>query len=150
MADRKRKVLWKDALLAETSLAATTIINHPLVAESDVENLGDVTVTRIVGELSVSYASGSFNILRGAIWVSGLFSGAVNPTALNTTFFERSRVMWTIHRMVNSTDETTRIMIDIRTQRKLSSGVQLELLMENTSAVAVTHSFHIRSLLKLS
>ena len=150
MADRKRKVLWKDALIAVSTIAANTINNDVLLGEADIENLGDVTLTRIVGSITYNYPAGANNALRGAIWVSPSFTGVGNPTILDTTFFERSRVMWTLDDMVNVTDETRRLHIDIRTQRKLSSGVQLDLLLHNISAQIMTYSFHLRCLLKLA
>ena len=150
MADRKRKVVWKDALIAVSTIAANTINNDVLLAEADVENLGDVTLTRIVGSLQCSFAAGATNAIRGVIWVAPTFTGVGNPTALDTTFYERSRVMWTWDDMVDVADETRRIQFDIRTQRKLSSGVQVELLIHNLGGNVMTYNFHIRSLLKLS
>ena len=150
MAHRKRRTVWKDALTGIKTLAATTVANDVILAESDIEELGEVTITRIVGSFIYSYPSGTSNELRGAIWVSPQYAGIANPSTIDADFFERSRVMWTMSDMVDFNDDIRRISFDIRTMRKVKSGVGMDFLLENASAAILTYSLHTRTLLKLA
>ena len=146
----KRRTVWKDAIAPANTLAATTVVEEILLAEADIESLGSgVTVTRIVGSLSLHFAAGVTNVVAAAIWVRPTYLGAAAPTSLNIDFFERSRTMWTMQRMIDPADDTTLVPIDIRTQRKLGSGVELDLVIENKSAQIVTFAYHLRSLVLL-
>jgi len=145
----RRRTVWKDSIIANGALAGTTVVANPLLAETDIEGLGSgVTVTRIVGDLFLTYAVGVANVISGAIWVTPQFGGVGVP-ALVIDFFERSRVMWTMQRQIDLADDTTRVPIDIRTQRKLGSGVALDLVLDNKSVNALTFSFHLRALVLL-
>ena len=145
----KRRTVWKDAIAETGALAATTVSGEILLAESDIEGLGSgVTVTRVVGSISLSYAAGVANVVSGMLWVAPVYSGATTPS-LSIDTFERNRTMWTFQRVIDLADDTTLIMVDVRTQRKLGSGVALELILDNKAANALTYSYHLRSLVLL-
>ena len=146
----KRRTVWKDSISPAQTLAATTITEEVLLAESDIEALGSgVTVTRIVGTLSISAVAGATNIVAAAVWLTPAYSGRGIPSALSIDFFERSRTMWTLQRMIDLADDTTHVPIDIRTQRKLGSGVSLDMIVENKSANVITFAYHLRCLVLL-
>ena len=147
---RKRKTVWKDVVIDNQAIAGATILNLTILSEIDIEGLGDVTVSRIVGQLSFAYAVGTRNTLKSVIWVSPTWAGVTLPVAWIADAFERSRVMWTMHAMQDLADDTRHIELDIRTKRKLSSGVELTMTLENTAANIVDFALHTRVLLALA
>ena len=150
MANRKRKTVWEDEVVNNTTLAATSILDTVILPEARIETLGDITVTRIIGELTMSFTVGNVNTVKAAIWIAAAYGGATTPADWNADAFQRSRVMWTMHRQMRLTDDTLFVPIDIRTKRKMSSGTELLLSIENTSGNLLSMAFHIRTLMALS
>ena len=150
MANRKRKTVWKDSVLDNGTLAAASILDTVILSETQIETFGDVTVTRIIGELSLNFAVGALNTVKAAVWIAAAYGGATTPAAWTADAFERSRVMWTMHRMAGVDDDTLYVPIDIRTKRKLTSGVDLLFSLENTSGNVLSHAHHFRVLSMLS
>ncbi len=150
MADRRRKTVWKDTVVDNATLAATTIADTVILPETTIESLGDVTITRVVGELSLNFAVGATNTVKAAIWIAPAFGGATTPATWNADAFERQRIMWTMHRMMGVLDDTMLVHIDIRSKRKVTSGVDFILSLENTSANVLSFAFHMRVLAMLA
>ncbi len=147
---RKRKTVWEDEVVDNTTVAAASILDTVILPEARIETLGDVTVTRIIGELSLSFTVGNVNTVKAAIWIAAAYGGSTTPSDWNADAFQRTRVMWMMHRMLRLTDDTMLVEIDIRTKRKMSSGVELLFSLENTSANLLSASLHIRTLMALS
>ena len=132
------------------TLAAATIVDQVILAEADIEGLGDVTISRIVGQFSYSFSAGTTNNVKAVIWVSPTWAGIVRPAAWVADAFERQRVMWTHHGLQDLADDTRHIELDIRTKRKASSGVELTMSIENTSGNLMTFALHTRVLVALA
>jgi len=134
--------------LTASTITGLTISNDTILSETEIEDQWSTgaTITRIVGDLSIRYATGTTNIIHGAIWLAPTYAGGTLPTLLNADFYERQQVMWTFLRMIDLADDTVHIKIDIRTKRKAQGGKFLLLTIANESANDATFSWHIRTL----
>ena len=153
MANR-RKTVWKDAIVEPTAIPINSIDNNEILSEPDIEEHAQgSTLTRIVGtiNLKMNQLALTFTNISGAIYIFNTYAGAAFPTIWIIDTFERVNTMWTLQAQLATGDDTLRIPIDIRTQRKLGSGIQVMLSIQNFSVQdSCVFSFHLRSLLKLA
>jgi len=155
----KRLTTWIDAVITTPvvvigAVAPGTILNDGIVTEAEFENLGRSTITRVVGQINLNPTLAS-PVVTMALWVSPEYAGAAKPTDWDQDTFQRQRVLWTyIARpllgggLIHSVD----IDVDVRSQRKVDSGVGLTLSIQNHSAAGNTfeYTYHLRCLLKLA
>ena len=146
----KRKTFWSDLLIGETTVAGLGEVNEVLLAESNIENHSGVTVTRIVGDISLKYFGGTTNVVDLVFWLAPAYAGVALIAGWNSDDFERMRVMWVGRRMIDLADDTHHISVDVKTQCKTGQGTQLLFTLDNKSANTLTYSAHLRTLSLIS
>ena len=156
MARMKRTVQWIDAV--NTSLTALagaaspgTIVNETIISEAELENLGRFTITRIVGDIMLSRTAGS-PVVTATLVLFDNYPGAAFVPDWNQDAFERGNVLWSVMRHMTSASEPLHISVDVRSQRKMSTGKALVLAMQNHSIAGQDAQYvhHLRTLVKLA
>jgi len=154
--DRKRRTQWIDTVqtVAIGIVGAAdpgTVSNRVIVAESELENLGGMaTITRVVGTLLVASSAG-FPLVSWVIWTTSSEVSSVRPTDWVQDTYQRQAVMATGMVQPSSENPVIHIAFDVRSQRKIGQGRQLELTLQNHSIASndANFTFHTRVLLLL-
>ena len=157
MARTRRQTQWIDA--SSTSLVALagavapgTIVNETIISEGEFENLGKLTVTRIVGEIWISRTAGS-PVVTATLLTLENYPGAVFPVDYTPDVWQRPNNMWSaMWHGTSATDGPMKIPVDVRSQRKMGQGHILILAMQNHSIAGqdAQYTFHLRALVKLA
>ena len=142
----KRTTTWDIALdTSFTSLpgavAPGTIVNVTTLGESAIESkYRGGTLIRIVGDIVVVRTAGT-PVVSFVIWFAGAYSGFTFPIDWGFDELERNNVLMSWMSAVETSMQTWRIAVDVRSKRKLGAGVSLQLAVQNHSAATNDCSF---------
>ena len=157
MASR-RQMMWIDSLQSDIqnvigAAAPGTIVDFTLLSGAETADAGKSTITRIVGELWMRASVGA-PVVTMAIHVLGAQDTAETDwTAF--AFEQRPNILWTGMYFGIAGDgsiQPTKIPIDIRAKRKLTTGSAIVLSVQNHAIINndCAMTLYTRSLLMLS
>ena len=154
---RRRKTQWIDGLVTSNvavagAAAPGTVVDTTMLAEAELENIGGGgTLIRVVGDLIFRRTAGA-PVVTAVLFVAQNYVGAVNPTDWDVDAFQREENLgsWMSAGM-DTTLSWDRHHIDLRTKRKLTQGVTVQLAVQNHSVAANDLNFncHFRFLILL-
>ena len=153
-----RRKVWVPRLSIATSTAASgaSTINLLSGLPLDLEGIGGLTVSRIIGNVSISPASVAVQAFSMGILVSHEAQAATEPVIdLDVS----ANLMWTwLGRTNGAFIETAagvftrveeRIYFDVRVQRKLQPNFILSFVVQNEAGVAIITTVGCRTLISL-
>ena len=153
-----RRKIWVPELAIATTTAASVASSVNLLNNLpiDLAGVGGLTVSRIIGNVSVSPASIAVQAFSMAIGVFHEAQDAAEPI-INVDI--SANLMWTwIGRTNGAFIETAagvftrieeRIYFDVRVQRKLQPNFVLSFLLQNQAGVSMVHTIGCRTLVSL-
>ncbi len=153
----RRRIWVPHSTLAQTTAAsANTAFNLLAALPGDLEALGGLTISRIIGNVSFSPISVAVQAFAMAILIRHEALSSAEPD-LDTDI--SARLMWTwIGRSNGAFIETAagtftrveeRVYFDVRVQRKLGGDEQLVFLVQNQAGVSIVHTIGARVLVAL-
>ena len=155
---RRRRAQWIDAIdttFNNTVLAGAaapgTIVNTTILSEAELENIGGGgTLIRTIGEIIVRRTAGA-PVITCALFMAQNFTGAVAPTDWDADTFQREQQLGSWMVAADSTLSFVRLAIDLRSKRKLTQGMTMQLAAQNHAVAANDASliYHLRCLVLL-
>jgi len=152
----KRKTQWIDTVNSTANslvgaAAPGTIVNEVILSENELENVPNSTLIRVVGNLIFARSAGT-PVITAALWLAPNYSGVALPTDWDNDTFQRGSVLWTTMFMDTVGSTTVNHHLDIRSKRRMTQGMDLNLSIQNHSLAGntVLFSFHLRCLLLLT
>jgi len=153
-----RRRIWVPNRVLAASTAASAQARFDLLASlpGDLEAVGGLTISRIIGNVSFSPASVAVQAFAMAIEVNHESLPNTDPAIISEI---SGNLMWTwIGRTNGAFIETSagtftrieeRVYFDVRVQRKLLPNYRLTMLVQNEAGVAIIHTVGTRTLVAL-
>ncbi len=156
MARSRRRTQWIDAIQTTSvtlsgAAAPGTVLDTTMISEAEMENVGGgATLLRTIGDIWTTRVAGS-PVVTHTLFLAQNFPGAVGIADWDQDAFQREQMLatWLVTPVQNP--NALRTMVDIRSKRKLTQGVTLQLSSQNHSVVGndVVFAFHLRFLILL-
>ncbi len=153
-----RRRIWSPRFILAQTTAASADTRTNLLANlpADIEALGGLTVSRIIGNVSFAPISVAVQGFSMAIQVAHEAQGASEPLIDNEV---SATLLWTwIGRTNGAFIETAagtftrveeRVYFDVRVQRKLPANFELTFLVQNQAGVSIVTTIGCRTLIAL-
>ena len=154
----KRKYVWIDAIEIDTpvQVAAGVVSSVDVVSETELENLGSVTLERIVGRIIVYPADAVAAQYAVVLFKTPKYVGAGLPTGWDKQdTYERSDNLWSDIGRTSALGANRDAypqdghVLDWRSKRKIQFGTAVELAVQNVNLGAIQYIYHLRFLLAL-
>jgi len=153
-----RRKIWvpRLALALSTAASASQLADLLFQLPLDLEGVGGLTVSRIIGNVSFAPASVAVQSFSMGIGVTHEAQSAGEPIIKDDV---SGNLMWTwIGRSNGAFIETAagtftrieeRVYFDVRVQRKLQPNFRLVFIIQNEAGVSMTHTIGCRTLVSL-
>ena len=151
----KRRTQWIDAIQATAiavngAAAPGTINEQAILTEGELENLGGgATLLRLVGDIWIRSSAGN-SVITTSFYLNQQYAGAASVADWNQDAYQRLAYLGGY--MTEATvGLTQRVMVDLRTKRKMGQGIALTMAFQNHNIGGndARVIFHVRALLML-
>ncbi len=121
----KRKTQWIDTILTTPSaipgaVDPGTVQDNVILSETELENVPNSTLIRVVGSITVARTAGS-PVLSFALWLSPNYEGIALPGDWRNDEFQRGSILWThLFFASGSVEGLERVRLDIRSKRRMT------------------------------